>query len=289
MQRRWAAIYFAFFIVMSASGLAVIATASPPPIDVDGELRVQEQSSFSYDGQQYRVSEITEGTSGGGGHGGGGGASLSGTISYTDPEALQGETFEVGDLVEYEGGEYNVSVESDDDGRTLVLTESFDVEARLEADPAVFNGTVSSEGETFVRYRADDSLVALEEYLPEPDVDRVRTGETLRYSPEENVTVGANVTGITDDGATIAWRVSEEFELDLAEGTNVTMANGQTFLVHFPSDDRVLLTTQHEAYHAQVERQADYHERENGLWGVTYVSGLAAMLVLGLAYMPIRG
>jgi len=288
MQRRWAAIYFAFFLVMSASGLAVITAGSAPPVDVDGELQVQEQSTFTHADQRYEVSEIAV-ESGGGGHGGGGGASLAGTITYTDPDALQEEVFDVGDPVEYKGGEYNVSVESADGGDVVVLTEEFDVEARLEADPAVANETVTSEGETFVRYRANDTLVPLEAYLPEPDVDRFQPGDTIQYSPEENVTVDANVSAVSESGATIAWRASEEFELDLEEGSNVTMANGQTFLVHFPTEDRVLLTTQFEEYDHQVELQEDYHERENGLWSVVYVSGFAAMLVLGLAYMPVRG
>lgn len=280
MQRRWAAVYFAFFVVMSASGLAVVSTASPPPIDVDGELRVQAGSSFNYEGVQYQVGPV----------GGEEGSHVS-NLTYTDPEAPQDETFEVGDPVEYKTGEYNVSVENatDGDGRILVLTETFPVENILVNDSAVYNTTVSSEGERFVRYRANDTLVPLDEYLPEPDVDRFGLGDTIQYSPEENVTVDANVSTVTQSGATITWTASEEFELDLSEGANVTMANGQTFLAHFPSEDRVLLTTQYDQYRAEVQRQDDFHTRIEGFWGVAYVSGFAALLVLGMAYMPVRG
>jgi len=289
MQRRWAAIYFAFFVVLSASGLALVATASPPPVEVDGELRVQAQSTFTYEGQQYQVGAIGHGSGGGGGHGGGGGGALVSNLTYTDPDAAQEETFTVGDPVEYSGGEYNVSVENATDGPVLVLTETFPVDDLLAADPAVYNSTVTSEDEEFVRYRANDTLVSLDEYLPEPDVDRFREGDTIEYSPEENVTVDADVSSITQAEATIAWTAPETFELDLAEGENVTMANGQTFLVHFPSEDRVLLTTQFEEYRHQLELQEYFHERQQGFWGITYIGALAALLVLGMAYMPVRG
>ena len=53
--------------------------------------------------------------------------------------------------------------------------------------------------------------------------------------------------------------------------------------------DSVVLSTDTDAYQAQVERQDYYKERMNGLWGISILSGLAGVFVIGLAYLPTRG
>jgi len=290
MQRRWAAIYFVFFVVLAASSYSVVAMADPPPVDVDGD-RYGEGSTFTRGGVEYDLSAIARQSSGGGDHGGGGGSALVANVSFVDPEVDKSETFEAGSPVEFEGTEYNVSIENESSGLVLAFVEEFDVESILEADDAVANTTVTSEGREFVRYRANDTLVPLEEYLPEPDVRRYQQGDTIQWFDDDgaaNTMYDAPVTTVTESSATIEWTAPEDREVDLQEGANVTLVDGQ-YLVHFPSDGVLVLSQDYETYQEQQQLQSDFHERENGFWGIIYISGLAAVLVLGMAYMPVRG
>jgi hypothetical protein len=285
MQRKAVAAYTLFFIVMAVSAYSVIAVASAPPVDIEGETYA-EGSSFTTAGIQHDVSEIAVPESSGEGHGGGG--SLTGEITYVDPQSTLTETLDNGSEVAFRDGTYLLAIENGTDGRVAVLTEQFDVEERLAADDAVFNSTVESDGQTFVRYRANNTLVPLEEYLPEPTVARVGSGETMQYVPDEQP-VDAEVTEITDSSVAIEWTGSEEFERTLSEGANVTLADGETYLVHFPSDGEVTLSQDFQGYSESQARIDAFTTRRNGLWGVSIISGLAAVLVIGLGYMPVRG
>jgi hypothetical protein len=286
MQRKAVAAYTLFFVVMAVSAYSVIAVASAPPVDIEGESYA-EGSSFTAAGIQHNVSEIAVPESSGGGHGGGGG-SLSGEITYVDPQSTLTETLDNGSEVAFRDGTYLLVVENGTDGRVAVLTEQFDVEGRLAADDAVFNSTVESDGETFVRFRANDTLVPLEEYLPEPTVARFGTGDTMQYVPDEQP-VDAEVTEVTDSSVSVQWTGPAEFERTLSEGANVTLADGETYLVHFPNDGEVTLTQDFQGYSESQARIDAFTTRRNGLWGVSIISGLAAVLLVGLGYMPIRG
>ncbi len=289
MQRKAVAAYTLFFIVMAVSAYSVIAVASPPPVDIEGETYA-EGTAFTKAGVQHNVSEIAvpESSGEGGGHGGGGEASLSGDVTYVVPDATLSETVDNGSEVTFRGGTYLLEVANGTDGRVVVLTEQFDVESRLGADDAVYNTTVESEGETFVRYRANDSLVPLEEYLPEPTVERFATDDSVRITFDEEP-VDARVVEITAGSVTFEWTGAKEFERSLSEGENVTLADGEVYLVHFPNDEEVTLSQDFRGY-ADSQSQIDtFVERRNGLWGVSIISGLAAVLLLGLAYMPVRG
>lgn len=289
MQRKAVAAYTLFFVVMAVSAYSVIAAASPPPVEIEGET-YDEGTAFTKAGVQHNVSEIAvpETSGEGGGHGGGGEASLEGEIAYVVPDATLTETVDNGSEVTFRDGTYLLEVENGTDGRTAVLTEQFDVESRLGADDAVFNSTVESEGETFVRYRANDSLVPLEEYLPEPTVERFATGDSVRLTFDEEP-VDARVAEITEGSVTFEWTGPEEFERSLGEGSNVTLADGEVYLVHFPNNESVTLSQDFQGYAESQSRIDAFVERRNGLWGVSIISGLAAVLLIALAYMPVRG
>lgn len=285
MQRKAVAAYTLFFVVMAVSAYSVIAAASPPPVDIEGET-YDEGTAFTKAGVQHNVSEIAVPETSGGE--GGGGGSLEGEIAYVVPDATLSETVDNGSEVTFRDGTYLLEVENGTDGRTAVLTEQFDVESRLGADDAVFNTTVESEGETFVRYRANDSLVPLEEYLPEPDVERLASGDSVRITFDEEP-VDAQVAEVTEGSVTFEWTGAEEFERSLSEGANVTLADGQVYVVHFPNNETVTLSQDHQGYAESQSRIDAFVERRNGLWGVTIISGLAAVLLIALAYMPVRG
>lgn len=288
MQRKAAAIYFAFFIVMSASAYSVVAVAEPPGVELAESQTVTQSSGsqFTVGGVEHSVSQIELQEAEGDGHGGGGGAHLVGTVTYTQPDVEISETVQNGSEIEYNDGTYLVTTNSEEG--TVVLTEQPDVTAILEADDTVANSTVESEGQTYVRVREDDRLVPLEEYLPEPDVQQFGTGDEVDYAPDDQG-VPATVENVASGSVSLTWTVDEDREVDLEEGTNVTLADGNVYVVHFQDDSTVQLSQDHAGYAESQAMKDAFHERENGLWGVSLLSILAALLILGLAYMPVRG
>ncbi|QLG60952.1 hypothetical protein [Halorarum salinum] len=129
MQRRAAAIYVAFFLVVGAVSFSLIATASAPELSFENpEHELGQGDTFTVDGTEYTVASIDAEMSGGGGggHGGGGGAALerSATLNATDES---GNTTEVSvdDEANVTLGETTYFAHFPDNS-TLVLTQEFD-------------------------------------------------------------------------------------------------------------------------------------------------------------------
>jgi sorbitol-specific phosphotransferase system component IIA len=363
MQRRVAAVYFVFFLVMGASAYSVIAVAEQPAIDVEGESYT-EGDTLAVDGREYVVANVSVQSSGdGGGHGGGDGgeehaarlqwtnesARFTATLSndtvvtpaeasFPDQRAFESASLEDGDTVTFNGSEATVSIPDDEaprsfslggpsvdvtlayndtltyqgqtmtvagitpDAVTLVagsnyrvltpnesdpsgfrMVQRFNVSERLAADPAVENRTVTrDDGREYVVFAANGSTERLSEYLPTPDVGRLTEGDTMTVRGNETT-----VANVTAERVVVEWTGPTTNTVELAEGENVTL-NGQRFVVHFEGDS-VTLSPDIDGYQNDLARQDVFKERQNGLWGVTLLSGFAAMLIVGLAYLPVRG
>lgn len=119
MQRRAAAAYFLFFLVLGASAYSVLALAEQPPIDIEGQTYSQ-GDSFSVDGRQYTVTELTAEQS----EGGGGGTTLSGTLTWTNESAVSTATLANGSSVTYDGGNYTVAIANQSDVSSFTLQPS---------------------------------------------------------------------------------------------------------------------------------------------------------------------
>lgn len=287
MQRRAAAVSVAFFLVVSAASYALIATAEEPTVDFeDPEYSLQQNQSFTQDGQEYTVTAIEATTeSGGGGHGGGGGETLvrSGEISWTNESARHTESWDHGSTVTIENVTYNVTVESGEDPSAFTLREEPDREAILADDPNAENETVTSGGEEYVvlRNNSERELVPVDEYF-DPEVRNYETGDQLAYQGEQ-----VTVDSVTNDTVTVTWTAPREQTTSLNHLENATLGE-QTYLVFFPNNDTVYLTQQFDAYDRQTTEIDQHHDHVNGLWGVSILSGLAAFALLGMAYLPSR-
>jgi sorbitol-specific phosphotransferase system component IIA len=359
MQRRVAAIYFAFFLVMAMSAYSVIAVAEEPAIDVAGEPLAQ-GDTITVSGAEYTVTNISEveeeGTTTMVGqlattndsavysaelaNGSalsptnsswpGKAATSSATVADGDPIQFNGSqqtanisdgnfalidaagnettTFSVGDTLEYEGdvatvteigsdsatlvwGEnYEVVIANASDPDEFRAVQSFNVTQRLQEDPDVENQTFEGDDGRFVRYR-NGTTQPLDEYLPEPDETTFTEGGTLTYRATDDLSVPANETtiaNVSSDRVLLEWTGSRTTTQELTEGANVTLA-GQQRVVHFTEDETVILTPEFDAYQNEVAQQDYYQERMNGLWGISILSGLAGIFVIGLAYLPTRG
>lgn len=284
MQRRVAAVYFVFFLVLGASAYSVISVAQEPTVNVEGDTYSQ-GDTVTVDGQEYNVSKLTteEETD----HG-------ETTISYTGELTYTNESFqhtaelENGSNVSYQDGTYQVQVPNGSNVSEFTLRQQFNVSQRLQEDPNVENQTLSSDGTTYVRYR-NGTTQPLEEYLPEPQSEQFSTGDTLQY--QNNSTTVDSIEGST---VTLTWTAPSEQTIELSEGDNVTLGDQQHF-AHFEGqgdNTRVVLAptdSAYESYSAQQQNIEYFHERINGLWGVVILSALAAIVVVSLAYMPVRG
>jgi hypothetical protein len=88
---------------------------------------------------------------------------------------------------------------------------------------------------------------------------------------------------------------SETEEIALEEGGNVTLADDTRYFAHFRTsgeDVSVAIAPTVEAYgvyQSDLARQDNFQQRMNGLWGVVILSGVVVLLVIPLAYMPVKG
>jgi len=185
MQRRAAAIYFVFFLVVGAAAYAYIGVAQSsqqPAFDVDGPTLAGNEST-TIDGTEYTAVEVGHESSGGGDHGGGGGeGALVATLEWTNDSARQTATLENESTVTYQDTSYTVLVANGSDVSSFTLREgSSNVSAILANDDTVENTVATRNDTEYVVYRENDSLHPLAEYLPEPDTREFSTGDSYQY------------------------------------------------------------------------------------------------------------
>jgi len=285
MQRRAAAAYFVFFLVVSVAAYAYIGVAESqrPAVELEGP-ELTNDSTFTAGEQTYTVSNIHM-SGGGGGHGGGG--SMAADLSWTNNSSQYTATIEAGSTVTQDNTTYDVSI--DNATGTLTLTAQQNVSQLLANDSTVENSLATRDGERFVVYSQNDTLRPFQEWLPEPETVTYTAGDQYPYQAEGG-TQTTTITNVTNSSATVEWTAPRENTVELGEGGNVTLADGQYF-AHFPdhSTVQVVSTDQYSQYQETLAAQDYFHERKNGFWGISILSGIASVLMLGMAYLPNRG
>ncbi|MGB9951597.1 MULTISPECIES: hypothetical protein [unclassified Haloarcula] len=288
MQRRAAAAYFAFFLVISVAAYAYIGVAESqrPTVSLDADAELTNESTFTVDGTEYTATNIHM-SGGGGGHGGGGGGSMAADLSWTNESSQYTATLEHNATTTYQNDTYRVHTDSNES--TVTLEEELNVSALLAEDASVKNTLATQNGTEYVVYRSNNTQVPLSEWLPEPETVTFSVGDTYPYATDSG-TQETTISEVTADGATLEWFAPRENTVELSEGGNVTL-NEQQFFAHFPDHSTVQIVPiqQYDQYQATLDKQDYFHERKNGIWGVSILSGIAAVLMLGMAYMPVRG
>ena len=288
MQRRAAAIYAAFFILVAAGSYAMIAVAQEPTVALDDpDYSLSSGDEVAFDGRTYTVGQVQAGTNEG--------DSLRSTqLSWVNESArftaeIENNSTVSAEAVEWQGqsspmGEpYRLLVEDAGDPASFTLTQEFNVSARLAADPALENQTVTrADGERYVVYSENGSTRPLAEYLPAPETRSFAEGDTLQY--QGNATTVADVTNET---VTLAWTGAQTNSISLEEGGTTTLG-GTEFVAHFPDNSTLALSADLAAYDREVASVETYHERINGFWGISILSWFAAVLLLAVAYLPSR-
>lgn len=265
MQRRWAAIYLAFFLVMAGSAYTVMAVAEEPAINIEGDT-YQAGDSFEVDGTTYTVSEIAEGE---------------GTVEYNTTEG-QETAFGNNSVVEYQGDAYNVTIESAEEPDSFTLTQEFDVEAILQNDSQVDNQTYTREdGTEFVRYE-NGTTQPLDEYLPEPNQEAFSVGDSIEHAGTTKT-----VDTVSSSEAVLTWEETTTASIGLEEG-GVVEIGGTQYVATFPNNETVLLSQDVEGYEQVADNREYFDERISGINYVMIFSLAAAFILVAAAFMPRR-
>jgi hypothetical protein len=283
MQRRAATAYVLLFLVLGAGSYGLIATAEQPEVTFDDpEHRLSSGDQFAVDGRQYTVTAVTAEEESGG-HGGGTSVTYSGSLQWTNDSATYTETWAPGDTVTADGFEGEVSVANTSDPDEFTLVEPINRTAILQADPAADNETVTRNGEAFVVLTEGNEtrLVPASEYFPTPERRTFAEGDRVEYAGNQT-TVG-NVTSEVP----VSWTASRTNTVELANRANVTLA-GQQFFVFFVNDQQVVLESDYSVYERQTEAMAEQTRVQNGLWGISILSGVSMVLLVGMAFLPSR-
>jgi hypothetical protein len=283
MQRRAAAIYAAFFVVVAATSYSLIATAQEPTVQFEGEEAMTEGDTLSAGGTTYTVSEVSA-TTEGGDHGSPVRLVRSGELQWRNESARYTETWDNGSTVTFRGEERAVVVENASDPSRFELREVIDREGILAADPSADNQTVTRDGEEFVVVTEDGTsrLVPAAEYFPTPATTAFSEGETVDYRGNETT-----LEAVSSDGVTLAWTAPRTNTQSLSDRGNVTLG-GETYLAVFPDNSSVVLTQNFDSYRTQQSEIDRFTRYRNGLWGVSILGSVSAVLLVGLAYLPSR-
>lgn len=161
---------------------------------------------------------------------------------------------------------------------TLVWTESVQGTLELSNNSTVRRGNanwtvVIPQASNPSRFRLVEAGAA------DPRTRTVREGDSWNDT--------ATVANVTADAATVTYPTTAQRSETLAEGANVTLG-GTQFTAHFPDAETLQLTRNYERYAGEVAKIDRFERRIVGLWAVSIMSGLAAVVMVGMAYLPRR-
>ncbi|WP_144906154.1 hypothetical protein [Halobellus captivus] len=267
MQRRAAAIYVALFIVIGAASYSLIATAQTPTVEFDSpEYELAQDDQLQVGDRTYTVSSVSGTT---------------GELQYTEESSEYTETWENDSTQTVDDQEWRVLVDSGDDPSGFTLQEEINETAILQDDPDASEETVEQNGTRYVVLN-DSELVPADEYFPEPETRSYAEGDTLDY--EGNTTT---VDSVATDAVQLSWAAPRTNTITAENEANVTLGE-ETYLAYFPDESTMQLTQDFENYNRQTAEIDRVQTQTNGLWGVSILSFLAAVFMIGFAYLPSR-
>ena len=275
MQRRVATVYVVLFLVVAAGAYSLIGAAQQPGIDVQGQTYSQ-GGDVTVNDRTYNVSSVGDGE---------------GTLTWTNESAQYSTTWENNSTVQFQNNDtYRVLIPNTSDPGQVNLRQEFNLSENTS--------TVQQDGQTYVVRNDSDgnkSLVPVDEYkrqqFGEPDTRQFSEGDALQFDGNQTT-----ISNVTADAATLTWTAPRTNQVSLSEGGQVDLGpenNNRTFVALFQNrtvqgeNETVLqLSPQTDAYQQQVEDVNHFNERIAGLWGVTILSVLTAILLVGLAFLP---
>jgi len=282
MQRRAVAVYVALFLLVAGVAGVLVATAESPELTFeDPDFELSEGDTFEVDGQEYTVADITETEE----EDDVGDVEIerSGVIEWEEITD-QTETWANESVVELDEREWTVHTEGEN-ATAFTLVEVVDRQAILEDDPNAANETVESDGEEFVVVTDEDGeqqLVPVDDYFPVPEERSFAEGDEL---DRDGQTV--TVESITAEEITLAWTGPETLTMDVAQESEITIGDTE-FIAYFPDGETLILSTDFEAYEAQLSEVERLDQLGEGLWRVLIISVLSSVMLVAAAFIPSR-
>ncbi|MBB6646895.1 hypothetical protein [Halobellus ruber] len=266
MQRRAAAIYVALFVLIGAASYSLIATAQQPTVEFEDPARELTQGdTIDAGGQTYTVASVSE---------------SGGELQYTNESARYTATWENDSTRTVDDEEWRVVIEGDEPTE-VTLREVLNESAILASDPDASEETVERNGTRYVVIN-NSRLVPASEYFPEPKTRAYAEGDTFDYRGNAT-TVGS----VTAGAAELAWTAPRTNTVAVEHESNVTIGD-QTYFAYVPDGSTIQLVTEYSSYQQQTAAIDQYQTYRNGLWGVSIISLLTAVFMIGFAYLPSR-
>ncbi|SNR67349.1 hypothetical protein [Halorubrum vacuolatum] len=282
MQRRAVAAYVAIFLLAaSVAGVLAVTAETPELTFEDPDFELSEGDTFEVDGIEFTVADISETEEED--ELGDIEIERSGVVEWVE-ETDQTEIWDNESAVEVDGMDWTVHIEGEEP-EEFTLIEDLDRQAILEDDPAAANETVEFDDQEYVVITDEDGeeeFVPVDEYFPEPEERTYALGDTFEYA-DETVTVEE----ITENDVTIAWTGPEELSQDISQETEVTL--GETdFIAYFPDGETLILSSDIEAYEAQLAEVERLEQQGDGLWRIVIIGVLSSLLLVAAAFVPSR-
>jgi hypothetical protein len=266
MQRRAAAIYVALFVLIGAASYSLIATAQQPTVEFDDPaLELTQGDELDAGGQTYTVASVSE---------------TGGELEYTNESDRYTVTWENDSTQTVDEEEWRVVIEGDEPTE-VTLREEINETAILAEDPDASEETVEQNGTRYVVIN-NSRLVPASEYFPEPETRTYAEGDSLDY--QGNTTT---VESVTADAAELAWTAPRTNVVEVEHEANVTIGD-RTYFAYIPDGSTIQLIDDYGSYQQQTAEIDQYQTHTNGLWGVSIVSLLTAVFMIGFAYLPSR-
>jgi hypothetical protein len=277
-------VYGLLFLVLGAASYSLVATGAQPTIGFENpDHRLSAGDSFTTDGQEYVVSDISAQASGGEA-----GAPVtvtrSGQLSTTDESSVYSEAWANNSSVTLDDREWRVLVPNESDPSEFTLREEINESAILANDTNADNETVTRDGTQWVVVERDGEtdLVPASEYFPDPESRQYAEGDGFDYRGNETTVANVSTAQVTAE-----WVAPRTLTTEVDDEANVTVGDTQ-YLAHFPNNQTMVLTSDYESYDSQVAEIDAYQKHVTGLTGITIVSGVVTALLFGMAFLPSR-
>lgn len=267
MQRRTAAMYVVFFLVIAVGAIAFINVVEAPSPSMDEyDFQLQVDDNVTIGDTTYQVTRIDV---------------FSATLAWTESEVEQSDNLDNESTIESEGTEYRIEIDPGEDPEGFVLHETF---------PEHDLDTVEVEGVTYVVIEENNETTfipeqeyLLDEYGPREQV-RLTVGDSFYL---DAVDASVSVEEITSEMVSVTWVGPDEQTMTIQRG-EPTEIGGTTFVTNFVGTEYIQLTTDLDAYEEHQNALDTYDERHLGFWGVGVLSMITAILIGALSYLPRR-
>ena len=271
MQRRHAALYAALLLILAAGSYATIGAVESPVITISNpDHSYDVGDDIPINGRIYKVTSLMDNFA---------------ELEWIDASATKKENWGINDKIQIdisnESIEFTISsISLDSSTPTFHLTE-----IRSLGDMP----TIQVESETYVVLNESNQdnpiLIPMDDYLMSkfgpPISNEFTIGSVIQYNSNS-----ASVIGISEQEITVSWPYPKSNTMAISEG-DILESNETNYIAHF-ENNLLHLSSDISGYERQSTVIKKFNERLNGLWGVSILGSIGAIILISMAYLPSR-